>query len=101
MEFFQALTKLTGKKINQHNVGLFVDNGTLKPVCTEFRNLKFYHYQGIYFRCIGCGNCVAKCPSEAINLHKRERQFIPFPTMDALFDKIMERKLALEKQSKN
>lgn len=52
-------------------------------------------------RCIGCGNCVAKCPSEAINLHKRERQFIPFPTMDALFDKIMERKLALEKQSKN
>jgi heterodisulfide reductase subunit A-like polyferredoxin len=52
-------------------------------------------------RCIGCGNCVPKCPSEAINLHKRERQFIPFPTMDALFDKIMERKLTLEKQNKN
>ncbi|MFX0073808.1 MAG: 4Fe-4S binding protein [Candidatus Hermodarchaeota archaeon] len=51
-------------------------------------------------RCIGCGNCVAKCPSEAISLHKRERQFIPFPTMDDLFDKIMERKMALEVQNK-
>lgn len=43
-------------------------------------------------RCIGCGNCVAKCPSDAIKLKKRERQFTPFPTMDDLFDKIMERK---------
>ena len=45
-------------------------------------------------RCIGCGNCVAKCPSDAINLHKKDRQFTPFPTMDDLFDKIMERKIA-------
>lgn len=43
-------------------------------------------------RCIGCGNCAAKCPSEAISLEKRERQFTPFPTMDALYDKILERK---------
>jgi ferredoxin len=49
-------------------------------------------------RCIGCGNCVAKCPSEAIKLYKRERQFIPYPTMDDLYDKIMERKLNLKKK---
>ena len=48
-------------------------------------------------RCIGCGNCVAKCPSEAIKLHKKDRQFTPFPTMDDLFDKIMERKIAQKK----
>ena len=48
-------------------------------------------------RCIGCGNCVAKCPSDAIKLHKKDRQFTPFPTMDDLFDKIMERKLAQNK----
>jgi ferredoxin len=43
-------------------------------------------------RCIGCGNCVAKCPSDAITLEKRDRQFTPFPTMDELYDKILERK---------
>ena len=46
-------------------------------------------------RCIGCGNCVAKCPSSAIELKKREKQFMPFPTMDDLFDKIMQRKKGL------
>jgi len=48
-------------------------------------------------RCIGCGNCVAKCPSEAISLKKKERQFLPFPTMDDLFDKIMQRKITQQK----
>jgi len=46
-------------------------------------------------RCIGCGNCVAKCPSSAIELKKRVKQFMPFPTMDDLFDKIMQRKKGL------
>ncbi|TFG01080.1 MAG: 4Fe-4S dicluster domain-containing protein [Promethearchaeota archaeon] len=46
-------------------------------------------------RCIGCGNCVAKCPSDAIILKKKDRQFTPFPTMDELFDKILERKTKL------
>jgi len=50
-------------------------------------------------RCIGCGNCVIKCPSEAIKLHKRERQFIPYPTMDDLFDKVMERKGKLKEKA--
>ena len=47
-------------------------------------------------RCIGCGNCASKCPSEAIKMHKTDRQFVPFPTMDDLFDKVKERKEALE-----
>ncbi|MFX1418122.1 MAG: 4Fe-4S binding protein [Promethearchaeota archaeon] len=50
-------------------------------------------------RCIGCGNCVAKCPSEAIKMVKRERQFTPFPSMDDLYDKIMERKVRLNEQA--
>jgi electron transport complex protein RnfB len=45
-------------------------------------------------RCIGCGNCVAKCPSDAVSLIKKDKQFIPDPTMDDLFDRIMQRKLA-------
>jgi len=49
-------------------------------------------------RCIGCGNCVAKCPSEAINLLKRERQFEPFPSMDYLFDRVMQRKMKLKEK---
>ena len=52
-------------------------------------------------RCIGCGNCAAKCPSEAISMLKRDRQFTPFPSMDALFDKIMERKIRLKEKSIN
>ena len=50
-------------------------------------------------RCIGCGNCAAKCPSEAISMNKRERQFTPFPSMDVLFDKVMQRKIRLKEQS--
>ncbi len=53
-------------------------------------------------RCIGCGNCVVKCPSEAIRIYKRERQFTPFPSMDALYERIMQRKNRLkEKNIKN
>jgi electron transport complex protein RnfB len=51
-------------------------------------------------RCIGCGNCVVKCPVEAISLKKRDKQFIPFPTLDDLFDKISERKKRLEQKAK-
>ena len=52
-------------------------------------------------RCIGCGNCVAKCPEEAISLNKRERQFTPFPSMDVLYDKVMQRKIRLQEKSKS
>jgi ferredoxin len=50
-------------------------------------------------RCIGCGNCVVKCPVDAISLKKREKEFIPFPTMDDLFDKIFERKNRIKQKT--
>ena len=65
---------------------------------TEARELYNKVIQGNY--CIGCGNCVVKCPVEAISLKKRDKQFIPFPTLDDLFDKISERKKRLEQKAK-
>jgi len=47
-------------------------------------------------RCIGCGNCVAVCPSEAIIFQKKKNQYIPLPTMDDLYDKILEEKTKLK-----
>ena len=47
-------------------------------------------------RCIGCGNCVAICPSEAINLQKKEEQYIPPQTMEDLYDRILEEKTKLK-----
>jgi electron transport complex protein RnfB len=49
-------------------------------------------------RCIGCGNCVSKCPSEAIQLYKKEREFVPYPTMDDFFDRVMQRKKSLKEK---
>ena len=49
-------------------------------------------------RCIGCGNCVSKCPSGAVQLHKKEREFVPYPTMDDFFDRVMQRKEILNKE---
>jgi electron transport complex protein RnfB len=49
-------------------------------------------------RCIGCGNCVSKCPSGAIQLHKKEREFVPYPTMDDFFDRVKQRKEILNKE---
>jgi len=41
-------------------------------------------------RCIGCGNCVSFCPSDAISLQKKEQEFVPPPTMDDLYNLILE-----------
>jgi NAD-dependent dihydropyrimidine dehydrogenase PreA subunit len=49
-------------------------------------------------RCIGCGNCIVKCPSEAIMLRKKETQHVPLPTMEDLYDKILEERLKLKEQ---
>ena len=40
-------------------------------------------------RCIGCGVCAAKCPSEAILLMKKEKETIPPEDLDALNKAIM------------
>ncbi len=48
-------------------------------------------------RCIGCGNCVAVCPSDAITLQKKEDEYVPPPTMDDLYDLILEAKTKFKK----
>ena len=47
-------------------------------------------------KCIGCGNCVPTCPEEAIQLKKKDKEIDLHPTMDDLYDKILERKLELK-----
>ncbi len=47
-------------------------------------------------KCIGCGNCVPTCPEEAIQLKKKDKEIDLPPTMDDLYDKILERKLELK-----
>ncbi|MFX0038341.1 MAG: 4Fe-4S binding protein [Promethearchaeota archaeon] len=46
-------------------------------------------------KCIGCGNCVPTCPESAIQLRKKDKEIDLPPTMDDLYDKILERKLEL------
>ena len=43
-------------------------------------------------RCIGCGNCVANCPEEAIKLVKKDTLEIPPNNEDELFSKILSKK---------
>ncbi|MFW9950599.1 MAG: 4Fe-4S binding protein, partial [Candidatus Thorarchaeota archaeon] len=71
-------------------------------ICEEYCQVKAIKVEGnIAFverrRCIGCGNCVAKCSSEAIILKKKEEQYIPPQTMDDLFALILEEKNKLTK----
>ena len=47
-------------------------------------------------RCIGCGNCVATCSSKAVILKKKEIQKVPPPTMDDLYNLILEAKTKLK-----
>lgn len=44
-------------------------------------------------RCIGCGNCVVKCPSDAIHLHKKATESRPPEDTKALYAQILSRKL--------
>ena len=43
-------------------------------------------------RCIGCGNCVPSCPSDAIQLKRREKETIPPKTDEDMFEIIMTNK---------
>jgi Fe-S-cluster-containing hydrogenase component 2 len=42
-------------------------------------------------RCIGCGNCVAICPEDAIQLKMKEKREVPVETMDDLYEKMNEK----------
>jgi Fe-S-cluster-containing dehydrogenase component len=43
-------------------------------------------------RCIGCGNCVAACPSEALRLVKTEKETVPPEDCTGLYELLAERK---------
>jgi len=43
-------------------------------------------------RCIGCGNCITTCPSGVISLLMKEKQTIPPPDSEKLYDIIMANK---------
>ena len=43
-------------------------------------------------RCIGCGNCVVSCPTDAITLLKKEKETVPPPSSEDLYDIIMANK---------
>jgi NAD-dependent dihydropyrimidine dehydrogenase PreA subunit/DNA-binding transcriptional ArsR family regulator len=51
-------------------------------------------------KCIGCGNCVPTCPEEAIQLKKKDKEIDPYPTMDEMYDGILEKKLELKAKKK-
>jgi Na+-translocating ferredoxin:NAD+ oxidoreductase subunit B len=42
-------------------------------------------------RCIGCGNCVVTCPSEAIKLVKKAEETVPPADAPALYKMLAER----------
>jgi Na+-translocating ferredoxin:NAD+ oxidoreductase RNF subunit RnfB len=44
-------------------------------------------------RCIGCGNCVANCLDDAIQLRKKEEELIPPPNTISLYVNILTKKL--------
>jgi ferredoxin len=44
-------------------------------------------------RCIGCGNCAANCELNASHLHKKEGELLPPKDTDALYTKIMSKKI--------
>ena len=43
-------------------------------------------------RCLGCGVCIADCPTEAISLLKKDIEVIPPQTREELYDIIMNKK---------
>ena len=42
--------------------------------------------------CIGCGACVPTCPTDAIQLRKKENEIIPPKDWDALYAEILNKK---------
>ena len=47
-------------------------------------------------RCIGCGNCVAVCPEDAIQLVKNDKVDEVPKNEDEMFEKILEAKMKMK-----
>lgn len=45
-------------------------------------------YQVDLKRCLGCGNCYAACPAEAVELHRKEKETVPPADTEELFELI-------------
>jgi ferredoxin len=43
-------------------------------------------------RCIGCGNCVVTCETEAMTLQKREEEIVPPKDARELYQEIFKKK---------
>jgi len=52
-------------------------------------------------RCIGCALCVSTCPSEAITLVKKDEEYEPPENTTTYFQKVMDTKAALARETKN
>jgi Na+-translocating ferredoxin:NAD+ oxidoreductase subunit B len=46
-------------------------------------------------RCIGCGVCVSKCPTNAIELKKKESKYVPPKDSDAMYKKILMERIGI------
>jgi Fe-S-cluster-containing hydrogenase component 2 len=46
-------------------------------------------------RCIGCGLCVATCPTEAVTLRAKAEKAVPPKDLKALYGKIMTERFGL------
>ena len=47
-------------------------------------------------RCIGCGVCVTKCPSDAIQMIKKDQENIPPPNMVAMYQEMAKKRAELQ-----
>ena len=48
-----------------------------------------------YDRCIGCGVCVSKCPSSAIELKKKQHEYVPPKNHERMYQKILLEKIGV------
>ena len=60
------------------------------PILTAIKNVD-EKSKVDFDRCIGCGNCVAICPEDAIQLKMKEKREVPVETMDDLYEKMNEK----------
>ncbi len=46
-------------------------------------------------RCIGCGVCVPTCPTDAIELKKKESNYVPPKDSETMYKKILMERIGL------
>ncbi|CAD7846649.1 MAG: hypothetical protein [Olavius algarvensis Delta 4 endosymbiont] len=46
-------------------------------------------------RCIGCGVCVSKCPTNSIELKQKESKYVPPKDSEAMYKKILMERIGI------